>query len=168
MSLTALFRLLSRYWGPEYRQSLKSGTHVKRQGTRNFRSVRIAVKPAGKVLSATLNRTASIEQAGPETQSEQHINPPWSDCLTIIQQPELSALFEAHVNKALCADSYKFLQDALAYRDVVYSSVAEQVMSAGSVHCSLLDRSSFFCVLTCVEKHTLGLAPRLRSPFSDT
>ena len=146
MSLTAFFRHLSRYWGPEYRQSLKSGTLVKRQGTTNFRSVRIAVKPANSFVSATLNRPASIERAGPEMQSEQHINPPWSDCLTIIQQPELSALFEAHVNKALCADSYAFLQDALAYRDAVYSSAAAQVMSATSVHCSLLDRSSFFCV----------------------
>jgi hypothetical protein len=47
-----------------------------------------------------------------------------------MKSPALNAAFALYVEKALCYESYKFLVDATAYADGVYTTTAEQV----SVH----------------------------------
>jgi hypothetical protein len=48
-------------------------------------------------------------------------------CLDILKNEEVSVLFEKYVNRALCADSYKFLRDAVNYSNTNYASAKKQV-----------------------------------------
>jgi hypothetical protein len=50
--------------------------------------------------------------------------------LSMMTSLALNAAFALYVEKALCYESYKFLQDAAAYADGVYATPAEQVSTA--------------------------------------
>jgi hypothetical protein len=47
-----------------------------------------------------------------------------------MKSPALSAAFALYVEKALCYESYKFLLDATAYAEALYTTTAEQVSTA--------------------------------------
>jgi hypothetical protein len=51
--------------------------------------------------------------------------------LSLVKSPALNAAFALYVEKALCYESYKFLLDAIAYAETVYSSPTEQVSIVG-------------------------------------
>lgn len=120
---TWIMHVCRRNWGAEYFQAVARDRAAQRH---RLRSKHVQVEPIKGVITecsienaAVMNTGCPALEAPPETCA-------WSSCTSLLQHAELSAVFAEYVNKALCADSYKFLRDAQTYSDTVYTSVDAQ------------------------------------------
>ena len=119
------------HWGPEYARALQRHSSWNR-GKHGRRRHAVQVFPASSQYSpganSTFDQTCICGHEGDGASDEESAQTcPWSSSLTILQHLDLSELFEAHVAKALCSDSYKFLKDHHAYAAAEYPTPADQV-----------------------------------------
>jgi hypothetical protein len=83
-----------------------------------------------KLQSSARSYAVYADASGTVGSCMSSIDPCKLDCsLSLMKSPALNAAFAMYVEKALCYESYKFLVDATAYADGVYTTPAEQVRS---------------------------------------
>ena len=118
-----------RAWGEEYQQCLSRdrAVHALRWGCSS--SSKPSMQALRRLASSDYWRTAAriaVDAGDPEAAAAA-ATIAWSSCLKMLTDSPLSKLFEAHVLKALCTDSYAFLKEAVRYAETPFDSDQAQV-----------------------------------------
>jgi hypothetical protein len=101
--------VLSRYaWGPQQQRAQPLWIFSKLQSSRSY----AVYADASSTVSSCLTTADPCKL---------------DSSLSLMKSPALNAAFALYVEKALCYESYKFLVDATAYADGVYTTTAAQV-----------------------------------------
>jgi hypothetical protein len=100
-----------RAWGPQQSSKPLWRTQLStRLAPRTYRTVAVHTSMAASESCASTVDPSKLDSS-----------------LRMMKSPPLNAAFALYVEKALCYESYKFLQDATAYAEAVYPTPVEQV-----------------------------------------